>query len=298
MPLRPTASHAAAPTGSASKPPLPHFIVLCLAMGVALHAEPLLAAAAELHLHPSVVACLVLSVTALFHGAILSLEFLVARRLAEGETKMVFRTTASAATAPTCSVLKPRLSHFVVLCLAMGAALNAEPLKAAAAELHIHPGVVAFVFFSVAAFFHCAILSLNILVARRPPEREPKMPLRPAAPAALGSSHLARSAFLILAALMSASWFVEPLAGAAAELQLPSAAVVVTVVFFAALFNVSIHNFRSFFQPRTLPAGAGAAAQFEGFGAITAAVVGMGVAACLVAAGGSAYVYAPAISVS
>ncbi|KAL6656090.1 hypothetical protein ACP70R_006916 [Stipagrostis hirtigluma subsp. patula] len=113
------------------------------------------------------------------------------------------------------------------------------------------------------------------------------------AAAAVASPHLARFAFLILGAMMSVSWFIEPFAAAAVELRLPWSAVVATVVFFAALFYASVHLFRSFFLPRSQPATAAAAAQggWERVGAIAVAVavVGVGIAACLVAAGGSAY---------
>jgi hypothetical protein len=46
--------------------------------------------------------------------------------------------------------------------------------------------------------------------------------------AAASSSHVARSAFVVLAALMSASFFIEPFADAAANLGLPCPAFVVT----------------------------------------------------------------------
>ncbi|CAD6219068.1 unnamed protein product [Miscanthus lutarioriparius] len=99
-------------------------------------------------------------------------------------------------------------------------------------------------------------------------------------------SYLARVAFLILAALTSASWFVEPFAAAAGNLRLPmpaAAAAPVIVLLFAALFYASIHFFRSFFLARPPVA---AMLQWERIGA-----VGAGFAACLVAAGGFAYRY-------
>ncbi|KAL6656088.1 hypothetical protein ACP70R_006914 [Stipagrostis hirtigluma subsp. patula] len=285
--LRSTATAAEAPAGSSSRSPLPPFTALCLAMGTLLHAEPLVCAASELRLHPGVVACAALSIAALFHWAILSINIFVARWAAEKEPKILLRPTATAAAAPTGS--RP---HFMVLCLAMGVLMHAEKLVAAAADTLLHPCVLpCFVLFA-AALFNWAIISLNIIVARRPPEREPNILLRrPPVPAAstVHSSHLARAAFLVLAALMSASWFVEHLMAAAAdELRLPWIVLVVTLVFFAALFNASIHLFRSFFLPR--PPLAAAAAQREGAYAVTAATVGMGIAACFVAIGGSSYV--------
>lgn len=110
-----------------------------------------------------------------------------------------------------------------------------------------------------------------------------------ASSAATSSSHLALLALLIGAVLMSALWFVEPFV-AAAELRLPWAAVVGTVVLLAAFFCVSIHLLHSSCVRRPPPA---AAAQSEGVWAIAGAV-GVGVAACLVAACGAAYGYAPA----
>ncbi|CAD6224853.1 unnamed protein product [Miscanthus lutarioriparius] len=97
-------------------------------------------------------------------------------------------------------------------------------------------------------------------------------------------SYRALVAFLILAALSSASWFVEQFAAAAGNLRLPMPAAVVIVLLFAALFYASIHFFRSFFLARPPVA---AMLQWERIGAIAA--VGAGFAACLVAASGFAY---------
>jgi hypothetical protein len=101
-------------------------------------------------------------------------------------------------------------------------------------------------------------------------------------------SYLARVAFLILAALTSASWFVEQFAAAADNLRLPmpAAAAAVIVLLFAVLFYASIHFFRSFFLARPPVA---AVFQWERIGGIAAVAVGF--AACLVAAGGFAYRY-------
>jgi hypothetical protein len=52
----------------------------------------------------------------------------------------------------------------------------------------------------------------------------------PPTAAAASSSRLARSASVVLAALMSASFFVEPFADAAANLGLPCPAFVVTLL--------------------------------------------------------------------
>ncbi|TVU09731.1 hypothetical protein EJB05_43224, partial [Eragrostis curvula] len=107
-------------------------------------------------------------------------------------------------------------------------------------------------------------------------------------------AYLARLAFLILAALMSASFFVEPFAMAAADLRLPWPAAVAVIIFLASSFCASVHLFCSFFLTRPPPAAAAVAAplQGQGVGVIAIASVGIGVAACLVAASGSAYGYA------
>jgi hypothetical protein len=125
---------------------------------------------------------------------------------------------------------------------------------------------------------------------RRAAEREIKMLPRPAAPgpSAERSIHIA---LLIVAALMSASWFTEPFE-AAAELQLHRPVIITISLFLVVLFNLSIllHSF--------LPdPPSAAAAHGHGVGDITvgAMPIGMATAACLVGAGGSAYrVFTPA----
>ncbi|KAL6656089.1 hypothetical protein ACP70R_006915 [Stipagrostis hirtigluma subsp. patula] len=266
-------------------------------MDALLHAKHLAAAAAELHLHQAAAVIFVGGVAIgviLFRKAVPSLDFLGARR----QAPILLRSTASDIAATAGSASTSPLPHFAAICLAMGALLHAELLVGSAAKVHLHQAVVTCVVLAAAVLFHWAILSfINILAARRPAEREPKKLLRPTPPtasaAAARSSNIARSAWLVLSALVSASWFVEPFAAAACEIGLPSAAVLVTVVFVAALFNVSIHSFRSFFLPRPPPAAA-SVSQREGSAASAAAVVGMVSAACLAAAGGSAYFYAPA----
>ncbi|KAL6622504.1 hypothetical protein ACP70R_032383 [Stipagrostis hirtigluma subsp. patula] len=235
-------------------------------MDALLHAKALMAAAAELRLHQAVVTF----VFGLAIGALLSFG-----------VRPVLRATASGAAAtPVGPALRSSLPHFVALCLATVALLHAEPLAGAAADLGIHPGVV----LAAAVLFHWAALSLNILAAARRPagRRGPKAPHHQTAPAAVAvrSPNLAHSALLVVSALVSASWFVEPFAAAAgSELGLPSAAAVVTIVFLAALFNVSMRHFRCFFLSSHPSQPAAAAARWEAAWAIAAAVVGMSVAA-------------------
>jgi len=92
---------------------------------------------------------------------------------------------------------------------------------------------------------------------------------------------------------MSVLWFIEPFVAAAADLRMPWPAVVATLVCFAA-FCASVLLFGSFFMLRPLPGAAAVmAAQWKGVRAVAAvfAAVVVGVSSCLVAAGGSAYVY-------
>ncbi|CAL5081661.1 unnamed protein product [Urochloa decumbens] len=283
-------------------------------MGALSDAKPLLAiAAGGLHLHPAVLAFVTLAAAALISRRIIPcLDFLVVRRPAAGGPRPLLHPaggTVEAAAAPAGSAPRSLLAHFVVLCVAMATAMHAEPLVHAAAELRlIGPGAVICGGLAAAALFSRVIVSVNHhFVAPRPAEREPKTPppplhLRPADPAAASttrppsSSSLARPAFAVLAALTSASWFVEPFASAAAELRLHRVAVVIAVLLFAALFNLSVRSFGSFFRTRRPPVAA-ARWEWQGPGVIAVAVMSAAVAACLVAAaGGSAYVYAPARS--
>uniref|UniRef100_A0A0A8ZEV3 Uncharacterized protein n=1 Tax=Arundo donax TaxID=35708 RepID=A0A0A8ZEV3_ARUDO len=297
-------------------------------MGALLLAEALVAGATDLHLHHAAVTCVVLAVTALFWWGIHFVSFPFGRRPAERE---MLRTPGPAGAAPTGSASRSPFLPLIVLCIATGAALHAEPLVAAAAEHHLHPAVVLCVALSVAALVNWAILSLNfavvavgssnlahsaliVLLAQMLPKSpnypmasdgnrkesrptnntQPTIaaPLSPPPTAAVRSSRFAGAAFLVLAALMSASWFIEPFAAAAAsELELSRPAVVATVVLFATCFYASVHLFRSFFLTRPPPAAA-AAPQWDGVAAISA--VAIGVLTCLVAGGGSAYGHATA----
>ncbi|TKW33364.1 hypothetical protein SEVIR_2G229450v4 [Setaria viridis] len=236
--LRPTGM-----VGSASRSPLPHFTVLCIAV---LHAEPLVSAAKQ-RLHPSAAACAIITFAALVNWATLSLNFSVA---AAGSSN-------------------PARSAFIALAALMRLKSPNSPTAPDAEGKESHAAAT----------------------PPSPPVAEPQSP-RAAAIAAPAlrphQSRLARAAFVVLCALMSASWFLDPVVAAAGELFLPWPAVVGTLVVFAMCFCTSVHIFRSFFLPR---APAAAAPQWEGIAAIAA--VGVGVAACLIAAGGCAYGYAP-----
>ncbi|CAL5074086.1 unnamed protein product [Urochloa decumbens] len=247
--LRPIRSAGAAATSSASRSPLRHFTVLCIGMGAVLLAEPLVPTA-EQHLHPAAVACAVFTFAALVNLTILSLNFGVA---AVGSSN-----PAHSALAALAAVMRLKSPN--------------SPTPPDAKLKESHPAAT----------------------PPSPPvaESEAQQPRAAviAAPALRPhQSRLARAAFVVLAALMSASWFLDLVAAAAAELRLPWPAVVSTFLVFSVCFYTSVHMFRSFFRAR-VPAAA--APPWEGIAAIAA--VGVGVAACLVAAGGSAYEYAPA----
>lgn len=247
MPLRSTASTstAAASARSTGWLPLRRFTVICLAMTSILHAEWLSDAGVEFQLHPALIACIVLSVAVLFNWAIVSLNFMIlaSHQAAEGEFKMLLRSTVAAtATALTGG------RTFIMLCLGVGALLYVQPLVDAAAAFHSHPCIVACFVLTATALFNLVLLSINFHVARRAAERERMVPPCPAASAdsAARSPLVARLAFLAVAALVSASWFVEPIAGAAV-FWVPNSVIVVFVLLFAALFNLSVHLFRSMF---------------------------------------------------
>ncbi|WVZ65114.1 hypothetical protein U9M48_014531 [Paspalum notatum var. saurae] len=285
-------------------------------------AKELVPAGAEFPLLPAAVACTVLAVTALVWLRVFSRGFLHGRRPAEHEPLPPGGTAGSAS--------RSQLLHLAVLFFGMGAVLHADTLVAAA-EHHLHPAAVVCAVIAFAVLFNSAILRLNFglaAVGSSNPARSAfsalaalmrqNSPYSPTAPSAerKGSrpaatpppiiaeaqppiapalrphqSRLARAAFVILSALISTSWFLEPVAAAAAELRVPRSAVVAILVVFATCFFTSLHIFRSFFLPRP---PAAAAQQWEGIAVIAA--VGAGVAACLVAAGGSAYGCAPARS--
>ncbi|CAN6196093.1 unnamed protein product [Urochloa humidicola] len=167
--IRPTATAAGAapaPTvASASRSRLALFMgFLCLlAMGVALHAEPLISAAGEYQIHRTVVVCAVLSIAALFNWAVLKLNFLVARRPAASEPTPLPHPAATAGepAIPAASASRSPVALFVGLCLLMSTALHAKQLAAAAAEYQIDPAVVVGVMLAASALFHLAVFSIH-----------------------------------------------------------------------------------------------------------------------------------------
>jgi hypothetical protein len=129
-----------------------------------LHTDQLAAAAAK-HLCP-VVVVVFFFVTVFFNLAIYSLSFLVARGRAAGAPRLLFRPTARAGAAPAVfSESKSPLTPFIGLCLAMGAALHAESLAAAAAANQIGPAVVVCVVLPAVVLFHLAVLSIHKTMA-------------------------------------------------------------------------------------------------------------------------------------
>ncbi|OEL36918.1 hypothetical protein BAE44_0002063 [Dichanthelium oligosanthes] len=243
--LGPTDTAGQAPAGSASRSPLPIFVALCLSFSVLLHAEPL-AAAAELHLQPGVVAGVALSVAALFNLAILCLNFRVARRLAAGGARQLLHPTATARAAPVpaASPSRSQLALFMGLCLAMGATLHAEQLVDAATAYQIHQAVVVCVILSVAAVFNWAVLTLNFRVARRPTAAGSRL-LQPtetagAAPTGSAPPRYPLAPFVGLCLAMSAALQAEQLVAVAEEYQIHPAAVVAVVLASTALFHLAI----------------------------------------------------------
>lgn len=171
--IAPTDAAGEAPAGSGPRTSLSIlFLVLCISFGMLLHTEQLAAAAAK-HLCPVVV--VVFFVTVFFNLAIFSLSFLVARGRAAGAPRLLFRPTARAGAAPAVfSESKSPLTPFIGLCLAMGAALHAESLAAAATEYQIGPAVVVCVVLPAVVLFHLAVLSIHKTLASQRAEDEPK----------------------------------------------------------------------------------------------------------------------------
>jgi hypothetical protein len=241
MPLRPNnPSTAAGPKESTL--PLRHFTVLCVAMSAVLRAELLVDAAVEIQVHPGYITCLALAVAALFNWATLSLNFtvLASRGAAEGELVKVLRSTTAAAAASTRFLLRSWLPPFAVLCLAMGAALHAQPLVAAAAELHVHHGVVAL---GVAALFYWAILSVHFFVGSEPNVLLGRVRTAAATPSSSASRYPLEH-FVLLCLILGTLLHVEPLMAAAAELHIHLGIAACFVFAVTALFNwtiLSIH---------------------------------------------------------
>ncbi|CAL5074084.1 unnamed protein product [Urochloa decumbens] len=152
-----------APIASASRSPVALFMVLCLLMGAALHAEQLsAAAAAEYQIHPSVVVGFVLAASALFHLAILCIHKSLARHhQAEDEPKQLRRPRGRVPLLP-----------FVILALVIPTAASAEKVLAAdAADLPQEASVWALL--ALAVSFNIAIGSLYCFIIAGPPPPAP-----------------------------------------------------------------------------------------------------------------------------
>lgn len=225
--VAPTDAAGEAPAGSGRRTSLSIlFLVLCISFGMLLHTEQLAAAAAK-HLCPVVV--VVFFVTVFFNLAIYSLSFLVARGRAAGAPRLLFRPTARAGAAPAVfSESKSPLTPFIGLCLAMGAALHAESL-AAAAEYQIGPAVVVCVVLPAVVLFHLAVLSIHKTLASQRAEDEPKQLLR--------SRGLPLLPFVALALAISA---------ADVATDLPQDATVWAALALAISFNIAIGSLYCF----------------------------------------------------
>ncbi|KXG35718.1 hypothetical protein SORBI_3002G216900 [Sorghum bicolor] len=228
-----------APVGSGPRSPLPVlFLALCIGSGMLLHAEQLAAAAAAAaaeHLCPIVVVCVVISVTALFNLSIFSLNFLVARGRAAGAggPRLLLRPTARSGAAPAVSASKSLLAPFFGLCLAMGAALHAKSLAAAATEYQIDPAVVVCVALAGVALFHLAVLSIQKTLASHRAEGEPKQLPR--------SRRLPLLPFVVLPLAISAASSVETVMA-----DLPQDASVWAALALAVSFDIAIGSLYCF----------------------------------------------------
>ncbi|CAL5081662.1 unnamed protein product [Urochloa decumbens] len=236
----------AAPAGSAWRSPLPLFVVLCFVFSVLVHVEPLAAAAAaDLHLHPGVVAGVGLSVAALFNLVILKLNFLLARRPAAAGPTTPPAHIASASRSP--------VALFMVLCLLMGAALHAEQLAAAAKEYQTHPAVVVGFVLAASALFHLLILSIHKSLARHQQVQDEQKQLR---------RHRGRVPllpFIVLALVIPTAASAEKVL-AADVADLPQEASVWALLALAVSFNIAIGSLYCFIiiagPPPPAPTGA------------------------------------------
>ncbi|CAL5064215.1 unnamed protein product [Urochloa decumbens] len=150
-----------APIASASRSPVALFMVLCLLIGAALHAEQLAAAAKEYQIHPAVVVGFVLAASALFHLLILSIHKSLARHQAEDEPKQLRRRRGRVPLLP-----------FIVLALIIPTAASAEKVLAAdAADLPQEASVWALL--ALAVSFNIAIGSLYCFIIAGPPPPAP-----------------------------------------------------------------------------------------------------------------------------
>ncbi|CAN6196094.1 unnamed protein product [Urochloa humidicola] len=244
--LATTGTAVQVPAASASRSPLPLFAVLCLLFSALVHAEPLAAAVADIHLQPGVIAGVVLFVEAVFSLAILKLNFLVGRRLAAAGP------TSTTPPAPIESASRYPVALFMGLCFLMGAALHAKQLAAAAKEYHIDPAVVVGVVLAGAVLFHLAVLSIHKSLARHhQAEGEPKQLRR-------RRGRVPLLPFVILALIIPTAASAEAVMVAGAT-DLPQEASVWALLVLAVSFNIAIGSIYCFIiagPPPPAPTGA------------------------------------------
>ncbi|CAN6217822.1 unnamed protein product [Urochloa humidicola] len=248
--LATTGTAVQVPAASASRSPLPLFAVLCLLFSALVHAEPLAAAVADLHLQPGVIAGVVLFVEAVFSLAILKLNFLVGRGLAAAGP------TSTTPPAPIESASRYPVALFMGLCFLMGAALHAKQLAAAAAaaakEYHIDPAVVVGVVLAGAVLFHLGVLSIHKSLARHhQAEGEPKQLRR-------RRGRVPLLPFVILALIIPTAASAEAVMVAGAT-DLPQEASVWALLVLAVSFNIAIGSIYCFIiagPPPPAPTGA------------------------------------------
>ncbi|CAN6182441.1 unnamed protein product [Urochloa humidicola] len=290
--VRPTATAAGAapaPTAaSASRSRLALFMgFLCLlAMGVALHVEPLISAAGEYQIHRTVVVCAVLSIAALFNWAVLKLNFLVARRpAAAGPTPLPHpAATAGEPAIPAASASRSPVALFVGLCLLMSTALHAKQLAAAAAEYQIDPAVVVGVMLAASALFHLAVFSIHKSLARHQAGAgdEPKKLRRP-------RGRVPLLPFVVLALVVPTVVSAEAVRAAGA-IDLPKEASVWALLALAVSFNIAIGSLYCFvIAGSPPPAATGVRSWSKAAGAMVSCIIAAGVlvSSMLPASGGA-----------
>ncbi|CAN6167109.1 unnamed protein product [Urochloa humidicola] len=290
--VRPTATAAGAapaPTAaSASRSRLALFMgFLCLlAMGVALHAEPLISAAGEYQIHRTVVVCAVLSIAALFNWAVLKLNFLVARRpAAAGPTPLPHpAATAGEPAIPAASASRSPVALFVGFCLLMSTALHAKQLAAAAAEYQIDPAVVVGVMLAASALFHLAVFSIHKSLARHQAGAgdEPKKLRRP-------RGRVPLLPFVVLALVVPTAVSAEAVMAAGA-IDLPKEASVWALLALAVSFNIAIGSLYCFvIAGSPPPAATGVRSWSKAASAMVSCIIAAGVLVCsmLPASGGA-----------
>ncbi|CAD6219066.1 unnamed protein product [Miscanthus lutarioriparius] len=224
----------------------------------------------------------VFSVTALFNLAIFSLNFLVARGRAAGGPRLLRRPTVGARAAPAVSASKSLLAPFIGLCLAMGAALHAKSLAAAAAVYQIDPAVVVCVVLAGVAFFYLAVLSIHKTLASHRAEDEPKQLPR--------SRGLPLLPFVVLALAISAASSLETVMADGAP-DLPQDASVWAALALAISFNIAIGSLYCFIIDGPPPPAAATVEPWtrtKSAGAIVSCITAAGIVSFMLLACGGA----------